>query len=120
MIELTRDVPRERWQRELDELSMERLNAPTALDVITGGRAAGQGRGLLLRSLSYDPRHDEFCVLVVSPSPRGERMLRHVVSSPTAIRTDGRNGVLATHIGVDDALGTRTLVRLGIAVPDSG
>lgn len=108
-----RALARTAWSRFLDDVVADRSLASTLVEVETDGlRPRVQERGLLLRSMSYDPRRDAFEVTVMLPDPRREATLTHVVAGPTAIEVDAPAGVIPQEIRVSGSDGGRTTIRL--------
>jgi Family of unknown function (DUF5335) len=115
---IAHDLPRERWQAYLEDISAARFNAPTLLEVAEpDGPDVREERGLLLRSVSYDPHDDEFAVTVAAPSPSGEQLLRHVVAEPVRILSDSANGIIPAALAIEPPAGGRTVVRI-LLVPE--
>jgi hypothetical protein len=117
---MRRDLPRGRWRACLDDLDRERSDTPTVLQVSRRlGHVHTEERGLLLRSVSYDPRRDVFEVTVARPTPRGEELLEHVVDHPVRLLVDSPEGILPAAVAVEDRSGDRTVLRL-VPSPDFG
>jgi hypothetical protein len=116
-----REVPRERWGDELEAVAAELVDARTIIEVQGADLGAQtEERGLLLRTLAYDPRDDVIEVAVARPRPGGEDVLRHLVDRPTRLLVDSREGILPRAIAVDDGDGTRTLVQVVDDAPFGG
>jgi Family of unknown function (DUF5335) len=111
MAEDTREIPREDWTDYFDELG--RLDPPPTVTVEVDGEEVGaqtEAGPSLLAAVSYDHRDDVLVVGFGSTDKRAE----HLVYAPRrvyALESDG--GVEA--IDVEDAEGTKTVIRLRVA-----
>jgi hypothetical protein len=120
MFTTTHELPRSDWQARLDELTRERADTPTVLEVDRDGALRTQERGLLLRSVSYDSRHDVFEVTVIRPTPGSEQTLEHLVERPARMLVDGPGGIIPRVVTVEGEDGGRTVVRLAPPAAFSG
>ena len=109
----TRELERATWPKYLDSIasSIEGLLVTVELMDEQLGDQTDIER-LPVQAISYDPRDD---VLEVAVGGRGTRypvVLRHFISSPTAISVEESPEGAPTAILVTDPSGVRTLIRL--------
>ncbi len=107
------ELPKESWASYLEDISKNLPASEVVIEVI--GEDIGdqvEAAWLPLRFLSYDPRDDVFEVAVGGRDPEYPVVLRHLVHRPRRLWVDEEEGVLPRFVLVEDADGTRTLIRI--------
>ena len=108
---MTRQVPREEWQRYFETLGRsERMRA--TLEVVSGELGdQTEAERMPLSSVSYDDRRDAITVAVGGRSERYPVVLWHTLESPKRVDVREEEG-RPTAILVETADGVRTILRL--------
>jgi Family of unknown function (DUF5335) len=112
-MEPTRELPRERWAKYLQDATDELRNTPVVIKVT--GPESGPGveaNRMALQALIYDRRDDVFEVSAAHGGPHLPATLRHLVDHPTRIEVDSLAAPIATMISVIAGDGVRTDVRI--------
>ncbi len=107
------ELPKESWASYLEDVTKNLPTSEVVIEVI--GEEIGdqvEANWLPFRFLAYDPRDDVFEVAVGGRSPEYPVVLRHLVHRPVRLWVDEEEGVLPGHLLVEDADGTRTLIRI--------
>lgn len=113
-MELTRELPRERWAEYLQDVTLELRNHPVTVEVTDPGHPTGiEANRMALQALMYDRRDDVFEVSAARGGPHLPAVLRHLVDHPTRIEVNGPPAITPNVILVVDDAGVRTVVRIG-------
>jgi hypothetical protein len=108
-------IEQTRWGEYLGELSRRAEGYPTTIEIMAAGLGdQTEARSVPLRELAYDP-HEGIAVSVGGTTPEHPVVLRHVIAHPQRLEVADEPGIPSA-LMIDDADGTRTLIRLGAPV----